>query len=132
MERSQLAQREPRTGRGKWRSPLVDRRGGALDLSPLDALLQTLEAEWHPQQVWLFGSRARGVARAESDWDLLVVVPDDCSADLDPVHTWRMGRRAGVRADIVPFRASAFEEDRHTPNTLPYEARVAGVLVYER
>jgi predicted nucleotidyltransferase len=28
-----------------------------------------------PAEVWLFGSRARGDARVDSDWDLLVVLP---------------------------------------------------------
>lgn len=39
-----------------------------------------------PLDIWLFGSRARGDARADSDWDLLVVLPDDAEDDLlDPV-----------------------------------------------
>ena len=28
-------------------------------------------------EVWLYGSRARGTAREDSDWDILVLTPDD-------------------------------------------------------
>lgn len=34
--------------------------------------------EMNPKaEVWLYGSRARGTARADSDWDVLVLTPDD-------------------------------------------------------
>jgi hypothetical protein len=32
--------------------------------------------ELQPEQVWLFGSRARGEARTDSDWDLMAILPD--------------------------------------------------------
>ncbi len=88
---------------------------------------------WAPEQIWLFGSRARGDAGPESDWDLLVVVPDGLSdSALDPVVAWRLQRESGVSADLVLCRASDFREDRTTPNTLAFEAAHRGVLLYER
>jgi predicted nucleotidyltransferase len=102
------------------------------DLAGVKPLLERLIAEWKPAQIWLFGSRARGDAVAGSDWDLLVVVPDDCAAELDPVAAWRLARESGVRADVVPCRREDFLEDRNTPNTLAYEAAKWGVLLYER
>jgi predicted nucleotidyltransferase len=98
----------------------------------LEPLIARIVETWSPAQIWLFGSRARGDAQDHSDWDLLVVFPDSYPGDLDPIEIWRIGREARVRADIVCFRVSEFEEDRGTPNTLPYEAATAGVLVYER
>jgi len=45
-----------------------------------DHLLQTatdrLVAEFRPEQIWLFGSHAWGEPQADSDVDLLVVVPE--------------------------------------------------------
>lgn len=88
---------------------------------------------WHPEQIWLFGSRARGTATPASNRDLLVVVPDGIDeSTVDPVSAWRLGKGCGVRAEIAPRRASDFLEDRTTPNTLAFEAATRGLLVYER
>jgi predicted nucleotidyltransferase len=104
-----------------------------IDLSPIQALVERIVARWRPEQIWLFGSRARGDARASSDWDLLVVVPDDIEvAELDPLVGWRLQKDSGVRADVVPCRSSDFREDRDTPNTLACDAAVEGLLIYER
>jgi hypothetical protein len=50
----------------------------------------------------------------------------------DGVAAWQLRKAAGVRADIVPCRASDFLEDRTTPNTLAFEADTRGRLVHER
>jgi hypothetical protein len=89
---------------------------------------------WRPLQIWLFGSRARGDATPESDWDLLAIVPD-CPepADFDdPITLWRVKRQPGISSDLVVYRATEFAEDRGVPNTLVYSASHDGVLVYER
>ncbi len=107
--------------------------GPALDLTPIGELVRRIVAAWRPEQIWLFGSRARGTSGPGSDWDLLVVVPDAIDdEDIDPVSAWRLGKGSGVRADLVPCRASGFREDRETPNTLAYEVTARGRLVYER
>ena len=104
-----------------------------MDLSPLAVLLARLEAKLHPLQVWLFGSRARGDARPESDWDLFVVVPDDIDeALLDPLAVWRLKRGSGVPADVIPCRATDFLDASDTVNTLSYVVANEGVLIYGR
>lgn len=49
----------------------VDRNGHAIDLAPAWPLLDRVLREWQPLRIQLFGSRARGDANRESDWDLL-------------------------------------------------------------
>lgn len=96
-------------------------------------LLARIVARWHPRQVWLFGSRARGEANAESDWDLFVVVDDSVGDDeLDPSVGRALRRECGVRADVIPWRESEFLEFRGTPNTLAYAVATDGVLLHER
>lgn len=113
-------------------APSVDQKR-QIDLSPIDTLLSRIRERYHPEQVWLFGSRARGDARATSDWDLLVVLPDDSDErDLDPVTAWRVQRGSGVYADVIPCRASEFREDLSTVNTVFYSVGKEGVLIYER
>ena len=108
-------------------------RAGQVDVRPIGSLVERIVAVWHPLEIWLFGSRARGEAVADSDWDLLVVVPDDLAEDeLDPLVSWRLQKGSSVRAEIIPCRAGDFAEDRGTPNTLAYEAATRGLRVYER
>jgi uncharacterized protein len=85
-----------------------------------------------PEQLWLFGSRARGTAGPESDWDLLVVVPDSAAMPLDN-ESWRALRDVRrQRVDIVAIRRDEFESDRPEFGSLAYVATTTGRLVYER
>lgn len=110
----------------------IDRNGQPIDLTSAWPLLERVLREWEPERIQLFGSRARGEANPESDWDFLVVVPDSCSASADPLVPWRLRRDTGVRADVVVYSAQDFDAERAVPNTLAYEASSAGVALYER
>ena len=102
----------------------------AVDLRPIERLLARIEATYHPVQVWLFGSRARGEDAPESDWDLLVVVPDEAEAAvLNPLLAWRICKESGVRADVIPCRTSEFRDARDTVNTLAYVVAREGVAL---
>src|SRR5262245_28165558 len=95
----------------------ADARVSSFDLRPLQTLLTRIEEKYHPEQVWLFGSRARRDAEPESDWDLFVVVSDDADErDLDPRVAWRLQRGSGVYADVIPCRATDFQNARDTVN----------------
>lgn len=106
---------------------------GSLDLGPLETLLARIEEKYHAEQVWLFGSRARGTAKPGSDWDVFVVVPDETDeVDLDPVVAWQLQRGSGIHADVIPCRATDFRDDRDTVNTLSYIVVREGVRIRER
>ncbi len=66
-----------------------------VDTDPaLRRLVDHVVASMRPLQVWLFGSRARGGAEPDSDYDLLVVMPDGTPATaLDPGRAWDLERR---------------------------------------
>lgn len=108
-------------------TPAVERRT-QIDILPLAPLLARIRAAYQPEEIWLFGSRARGDARPDSDWDVFVVVPDGTSdEDLDPLRAWRLQREAGIPADVIPCRAKTFREYAGTVNTLSYEVLHDGV-----
>jgi predicted nucleotidyltransferase len=113
---------------------VYDRQAAAVDIGPIRPIIERVVSRWRPLQIWLFGSRARGDAGPDSDWDLLVIVPD-CPepADFDdPMTVWRVKRQPGVPSDLVVYRESDFQADRTVPNTLAYATAFDGVLVYER
>jgi predicted nucleotidyltransferase len=109
----------------------IDARGKPIDLHPVQPLLQRIASTWHPREIWLFGSRARGTAAVDSDWDLLVIVPDQLAwIGFDhPLEVWKVKQGTGVRADVFVCVASEFDEDRATHNTIAYDAAVEGVRV---
>ncbi|HEU0035761.1 MAG TPA: nucleotidyltransferase domain-containing protein [Kofleriaceae bacterium] len=109
-----------------------DVNGHALDVRPIELLLERIVTEFRPLEVRLFGSRARGEAAGDSDWDLFVVVPDDSTAVDDLFAGYRLRRETRTRADVILCPVSEFVEDRSTPNTLAYEAAHHGVTIYER
>ncbi len=111
----------------------VSARARGIDTTPLAPLVARIVKACAPEQVWLFGSRARGHARPDSDWDLLVVVADGVDdSQFDPLVAWKMQAGSGVPADVILCRASELREDRRTPNTIAYEVDRDGLLVYQR
>ena len=88
--------------------------------------------ELHPLEIWLFGSRARGTARPESDWDLLAVLPDTASSeDLDLVPLWgRLRDLHANRVELIPITKSDFDRCRRSLGTLAQTVATEGVIVY--
>lgn len=99
----------------------------------LDRLLAALVPALDPEEIWLFGSRARGEADEDSDYDLLVVMADDAPAELlSPVVAYRAARPAGVAVDVIPARHARFNRYRNTVGTLAYEVAADGRRIYVR
>ncbi len=90
--------------------------------------------ELHPLQIWLFGSRAKGLAHATSDWDLMAVLPDNARAeDLELVPLWqRLRDLHAQRVELFPITKSEFDEWRGSLGTLPQIVSSEGVVVYAR
>jgi hypothetical protein len=72
-------------------------------------LRDRLVAGLKPRSIWLFGSRARGDARPDSDFDMLVVLPDGL-ADEEYSHlaVARPVVACGLGCDVVPASWSTF------------------------
>jgi predicted nucleotidyltransferase len=103
------------------------------DLGPLGPLLERIVARMNPEEIWLFGSRAEGRAGPDSDYDLLVVMPDGSPAPhLDVISAWTLVRGLDIPADIVPCTRAEFEEEKHEIDTLARAAFLRGRRIYER
>lgn len=95
---------------------------------PLRPLVSRIIRDSDPLDIWLFGGRARGEARADSDWDLLVVLPDDVDDALpDPVFGWRLQRDSGVRADVLTATRGDLDAVWGVPNTIGYVLAQEGI-----
>ena len=110
----------------------VTHQCSTVDVSPIQTLIKRITSTWKVRQIWLFGSRARGEARAHSDWDLFVVVADEEPAHDDPYAGWPLRNTGGVRSDVVLCGETDFAEYRDVPNTLAYEAAHHGIQIHGR
>jgi predicted nucleotidyltransferase len=93
--------------------------------------VRRLASAYRPERIYLFGSHARGDAGPDSDYDLLVVVPD--SAPMDR-RSSRLGyaalRGTGTAADVLVQSKSYFESRLHVPASLPATILREGRLLY--
>lgn len=102
-----------------------------IDDPVLAEIVRRLLAAYEPERVYLFGSRARGEAGADSDYDLLLVVPEDAPPQRGRSRlAYECLRGTGVAVDVVVWRRLAFDRRQRVPASLPATVAREGKLVY--
>jgi len=101
-------------------------------MSGLEQLVARIVEIAQPTHVYLFGSRARGDARPDSDYDFLVI-------EDRPVHTRRESTRIrrhlrgfAVPIDVIVARTEQIERYKDNPALIYHIALTEGKLCYER
>jgi hypothetical protein len=90
-----------------------------------------LVAQLDPDEIWLFGSRARGDHRPDSDIDLLVVLPDGLLPGSYTLHAARQPLLGGgAPVDVFPLARRDFETDPGALGGLAEVARAEGRRLY--
>ncbi|HEY4129552.1 MAG TPA: HEPN domain-containing protein [Gemmatimonadaceae bacterium] len=86
-----------------------------------------------PTRVILFGSRARGDAKVDSDYDLVVELPFERERYW-PIHSRVVealsGARRGVEVDIVLRSPGEIERKRDDPGYMDWDIAREGVVLY--
>ena len=101
------------------------------EASAIAFLRDRLVAALRPKEIWLFGSRARGDARPDSDFDLLLVLPDGRPEGAYSHHAAAAPLTAcGLGYDVVPCRWSDYRRERERPGTLVHRAVEEGRKLY--
>jgi predicted nucleotidyltransferase len=97
-----------------------------------EAIVQSAD----PEKVFLFGSNARGDARAGSDLDLLIVERSPFGPNRTRENELRKIRRALSRfpfsKDILVYSADEFEKWSKSPNHVVARCVREGRLIYAR
>ena len=97
----------------------------------LQILLDRIVPALEPEAVYLFGSRARGDFDEDSDYDLLVIVPDDAPKERRSIrHAYASKIGTGIPADIIPCTRANYEASKDVVGTLSYEVKRRGLRVY--
>jgi uncharacterized protein len=98
----------------------------------IQEVVERLVKGLHPERIYLFGSRATGKASKDSDFDLLVVVPDS--------HLPRHQREArsydllwGLTSavDLIVMTRAEFQSGAEVKTSLPSTVQKRGKLLYE-
>ena len=102
----------------------------ASDPALAEAVRRLVEA-YHPERIYLFGSVARGEPGPDSDYDLMIVVPDDAPPErLRSRLAYRVLRGTGTAADVVVWARSGFERRARVAASLPATVSREGMLLY--
>jgi predicted nucleotidyltransferase len=97
----------------------------------LALIVRRLVEAFHPEQIYLFGSHARGEAGPDSDYDLMLIMPDDAPLPLlDPRTACKVLSGTGIAADVLLWRRSRFERRRHLRASLPGTIDAEGKIIY--
>ena len=81
----------------------------------LAEVVRRLQELYHPEQIYLFGSTARGESGPDSDYDLMVVVADSTPVALrDSGRAYKAIWRLGVATDVLVWIHARAEETAQT------------------
>jgi len=103
-----------------------------LDDDPtLREMVRRISDAYHPLRIYLFGSKARGTAGPDSDYDLLVVMRDDAPPELKGSELayqslWGVGKAA----DVLVCPEEWFRSRATVITSLPATVIREGKLLY--
>ena len=102
----------------------------------LERMVRTIVEEVDPEQIILFGSRARGDATSESDFDFVVVeagpFDDGWSRHAEEVRLYRALAEYGIPKDILVYSRDEVDHWRDSLNHVLARALREGKVLYER
>jgi predicted nucleotidyltransferase len=98
----------------------------------IDRMVKRIVKKFHPEQIILFGSQARGDARPDSDVDLLVVMPVKGS-----IRELRLDIREALHSipisvDVIVTTPEDFAWRKDFVGTLEWPAAREGKVLYAR
>jgi predicted nucleotidyltransferase len=97
----------------------------------LTELVRRLVDVYHPLRIYLFGSTARGDAGPDSDYDVLLLVPDDAPPEQkDCDLAYRALRGLRIAKDILVWTRTEFDRRLHLKASLPSTVLREGKLLY--
>lgn len=113
------------------RSQSLPTHAPAIDDPALFEVVQRIVAAYEPERIYLFGSVARNEAGINSDFDLLVVVPDDASLQRRQSRLAYVALRGtGIAADVLVCTQGYFDARLHLKASLPATVIREGKLLH--
>lgn len=96
----------------------------------LDRIVDAIRAHLSPELILLFGSRATGGAREDSDYDLMIVLPDGSDLERGRRDAYDALHAIGARVDVLVRSVSDYERRQADPGFFDWLISREGVLLY--
>jgi predicted nucleotidyltransferase len=98
----------------------------------IERMVKRIVKRFHPEQIILFGSQARGDAGPDSDVDLLVVMRVDRSVDEKRLEIHEALHGIPVSVDILLTSPEDFAWRKDVVGTIEWPATREGKVLYAR
>jgi predicted nucleotidyltransferase len=110
----------------------LELRRDTLERDPMLAeVIRRLVGVYQPERIYLFGSRARGPTGPDSDYDVLVIVPDGSAPERTrSSRAYEALWGLKVSTDVLVWTRSAFESRLHLQASLPATVMREGQLLH--
>ncbi|MCH8294417.1 nucleotidyltransferase domain-containing protein [Candidatus Poribacteria bacterium] len=100
--------------------------------NPLERAIEIIVKVADPDQIILFGSRARGDAKQDSDYDLLVLKNDVKRTHKLAQEIYLNFRNIGAPVDVIVADSQKYHSLKDDPYLVYSDAAKEGRIVYER
>jgi len=101
------------------------------DVVTLARIVRGLVEAYEPERIYLFGSKARGDAGPDSDFDLMVLVAEAAERESPQVErAHRLLWEVGAAADVLVWTQARFASRAHLRASLPGTISREGRLLY--
>ena len=101
-------------------------------MDKVEEIVERIRRVVDPERIILFGSRARGTARPESDYDLLIIAPSDQPRWRRTVPLYRALAGMGAPKDILWWTPEEVEEWQGVRSHFISTVLREGKVLYER
>jgi len=122
--------RRARAFAGSGRNLRCDESNSLISQDQINAAVERLAQAAQPERILVFGSHARGEAREESDFDLLVIETEVPDRAAEMVRLRRLLRRLRIPIDILVYSRAEVERWGNQPGSALFWALREGRVVY--
>jgi predicted nucleotidyltransferase len=97
----------------------------------LDQIIDRLVDGLHPDQIYLFGSQARGQATKDSDYDLLVIVPEsNLPRHQREAYSYDLLWGLPTPVDVIVLTRDEFDRTCQVKTSLASTVKANGEILY--